>query len=102
MTDDVVWRPPPNAWSVSRMGRFAEHYHPEALGDYEALWRWSVDDPAAFWASVWDYLEIGAPPEPESVVSGDPMPDTTWFDGATLNYAEHLLRETDWATLMLP
>ena len=92
MTDDVVWRPPPDAWSVSRMGRFAEHYHPAAFGDYEALWRWSVEDPAAFWASVWDYLDIGAPPAPESVVSGDPMPDTTWFDGAALNYAEHLLR----------
>ena len=91
-TDDVVWRPPPDAWSVSRMGQFAEHYHPAAVDNYEALWRWSVEDPAAFWASVWDYLEIGSPPAPESVISSGPMPDTTWFDGATLNYAEHLLR----------
>ena len=92
MSDDVVWRPPPDAWSVSRMGQFAEQYHPAALGNYEDLWRWSVEEPAAFWASVWDYLELGAPWAPESVISGDPMPDTTWFDGATLNYAEHLLR----------
>lgn len=90
--DDVVWRPPPDAWAVSRMGQFAERYQPSAVGSYEALWRWSVDEPAAFWASVWDYLEVGASRAPKSVISGDPMPDTTWFDGATLNYAEHLLR----------
>ena len=92
MAGDVVWRPPPDAWSVSRIGQFAARYRPAAFGDYEALWRWSVEDPAAFWASIWDYLQIGAPPAPESAISGDPMPDTTWFDGATLNYAEHLLR----------
>lgn len=104
MTDDVVWRPPPDAWSVSRMGQFAERYRPEAFGNYEALWRWSVEDPAAFWASVWDYLEVGQPRASESVISADPMPDTTWFEGATLNYAEHLLRgnglgETDVAVV---
>lgn len=92
MTDDVVWSPPPDAWSVSRMGRFADRYHPGAFGSYEALWRWSVEDPTVFWASVWDYLEIGIPRAPESVINGDRMPDTIWFDGATLNYAEHLLR----------
>lgn len=104
MTDDVVWRPPPDAWSASRMGQFAERYHPAACGNYEALWRWSVEDPAAFWASVWDYLEVGEPRASESVISADPMPDTIWFDGATLNYAEHLLRgnglgETDVAVV---
>ncbi len=92
MIDDVVWRPPPDTWAVSRMGQFAEHYQPAALGNYDALWRWSVEEPAGFWASVWDYLEVGASRDPRSVISGGPMPDTKWFDGATLNYAEHLLR----------
>lgn len=92
MTDDVVWSPPTDAWVVTRMGQFAERYQPSALGDYDALWRWSVDEPANFWASVWDYLEVDASRAPKSVIAGDPMPGTTWFDGATLNYAEHLLR----------
>ena len=26
--------------------------------DYEDVWRWSVDDPAAFWTSIWDYFEV--------------------------------------------
>ncbi len=92
IADDVVWRPPPDAWAGSRMGQFAERYQPAALGDYEALWRWSVEEPGDFWASVWDYLEIDATQAPRSVISGGPMPYTTWFDGATLNYAEHILR----------
>ena len=92
MAGDVVWSPPTDAWAVTRMGQFAERYQPSVSGDYDALWRWSVDEPADFWASVWDYLDVDASQAPKSVISGDAMPGTTWFDGATLNYAEHLLR----------
>src|SRR3712207_7248678 len=28
------------------------------LGDYAELWRWSVDDLAGFWRSVWDYFGV--------------------------------------------
>ena len=29
--------------------------------DYDALWRWSVDDLEAFWLSMWQYFEIESP-----------------------------------------
>ncbi len=35
-----------------------------SVRDYEALWRWSVDDLEAFWASIWDYFEVQADGEP--------------------------------------
>ena len=25
----------------------------------QSLWQWSVDEPAAFWAALWDYFEFG-------------------------------------------
>ena len=29
-----------------------------SLTDYQSLWRWSVDDPAAFWGALWEYFEL--------------------------------------------
>jgi acetoacetyl-CoA synthetase len=63
-----------------------------AAGDYTALWQWSVSQPAEFWASIWDYFDVlggrGAGP----VISGEQMPDITWFSGFTVNYARNALR----------
>jgi acetoacetyl-CoA synthetase len=61
------------------------------FADYESLWRWSVDDVAAFWSSIWDHFGVIAHDAPEAVIRGDAMPGVRWFPGATLNYAEHAL-----------
>jgi len=71
-------------WLTQRTGRSFE--------DYQALWRWSVEELEEFWASLWDYFEIIAHHPYEEVMSADAMPNTQWFKGATLNYTEHLFR----------
>ena len=47
--------------SRARIGRFLEELE-EARGlrfdDYDALWHWSVEEPATFWASVRDHFEL--------------------------------------------
>jgi acetoacetyl-CoA synthetase len=59
---------------------------------YHELHDWSVADPAAFWASLWDYFEVLGSRGDGPVLTGGPMPDVTWFPGATLNYAQNALR----------
>jgi len=59
---------------------------------YESLWRWSVDDQDAFWASLWDYFEIIASSGYERVLGIRTMPGAEWFPGARLNFAAHALR----------
>jgi acetoacetyl-CoA synthetase len=59
--------------------------------DYPSLWQWSVDDPSAFWASLWQYFEIKSYTPYEMVLEGE-MPHARWFTGSTLNYAEHIFR----------
>jgi acetoacetyl-CoA synthetase len=63
-----------------------------AAHDYHQLWRWSVDQPAAFWGSLWDYFGVLGERGDGPVLAGGPMPDVTWFPGATLNYARNALR----------
>src|SRR5262245_18677127 len=62
-------------------------------GDYAALWRWSVDDPDAFWRSIWDHFGVRASADPEAVLGSRAMPGAEWFPGARLNYAEHIFRD---------
>ncbi|GAB3420953.1 acetoacetate--CoA ligase [Flindersiella endophytica] len=67
-----------------------EHERGKVFRDYASLWQWSVDDLPGFWGSVWDYYRIGS--NYDSVLASDAMPGAVWFPGATLNYAERLLR----------
>ena len=63
-----------------------------AARDYHDLWQWSVDQPPAFWGSLWDYFDVLGERGDGPVLTGGPMPDATWFPGATLNYARNALR----------
>ncbi len=58
--------------------------------DYETLWQWSVDHPDQFWASLIPFFRVNLHTPYREVFSPDPMPDTRWFEGATLNYAEQI------------
>jgi acetoacetyl-CoA synthetase len=68
-----------------------------APDDHAGLWRWSVDDLEGFWGSLWDHFDVQATTPPDTVLAGrDRWPDDPgalrWFPGATLNYADHVLR----------
>ncbi len=60
---------------------------------YQALWQWSVDQPGDFWQSVWDYFEVISHSPARSALADARMPGARWFEGATLNYAEHVFRQ---------
>lgn len=63
-----------------------------SFNDYQSLWQWSVDETAVFWESIWKYFNIKSYTPYQKAMSADPMPYTHWFEGATLNYAEHIFR----------
>lgn len=65
--------------------------------DYAAMWRWSTTDLSAFWSSIWDYGQVRSPTPFTSVVRGGEMPDTTWFEGAQVNYAREVFRHVEMA-----
>lgn len=58
---------------------------------YDKLWQWSVSEIEAFWQSIWDYCGVIAHSPYQSVLHERTMPGARWFEGATLNYAEHSL-----------
>lgn len=62
-----------------------------AFADFEALHRWSVEDPA-FWEALWRFDGIESPTAHTAVLARDTMPGAVWFPGAQVNYARHALR----------
>ncbi|MEO7953353.1 MAG: AMP-binding protein, partial [Polaromonas sp.] len=69
--------------------------HGLVFDSYDALWRWSVTDLDAFWQSVWDYFDLQSPTPHSAVLARNVMPGAVWFAGATVNYAQQVLRHAD-------
>jgi acetoacetyl-CoA synthetase len=67
-----------------------------ALPDYAALYRWSFEQPAAFWSAVWDFCGVAGDGPGRALGAGaERMPGAEWFPEARLNFAENLLRRRD-------
>jgi acetoacetyl-CoA synthetase len=85
-----LWEPPPDLVERAVMTRFMREQGHE---DYDALWRWSVEDLEGFWGAIWDFFDVAG--GYERVLRARAMPGAEWFPGARVNYAEHLFRNRD-------
>ena len=93
---EPLWQPDPERAAASELESFRRAVAPHGpFADYDALWRWSVDDRAAFWRELWDYGGVIGEPGRRVLVDGDRMPGARWFPDAELNFAENLLRRRD-------
>ncbi len=92
----ALWHPSSSFINKSNLKHFEQWLSAEkglVFANYDALWRWSVEEVADFWEAIWQYFEIKSHQPYSSVLSGDTMPGVRWFEGATLNYAEHIFRQ---------
>ncbi len=91
---ELLWRPNAARREKSHLTHFVDWLGRErglAFDDYQALWRWSVQDLEAFWAAIWDYFRVRSSAPYTQVLGRRQMPGAQWFPGARLNYAEHAL-----------
>jgi acetoacetyl-CoA synthetase len=93
----VLWTPPAGRVRESHWSRFRAYASRRAGWplDDDALYAWSVAEPAAFWAAVADFGVVRFTRLPRTVLEhGDRFPGARWFPGGELNFAWHLLRFT--------
>jgi acetoacetyl-CoA synthetase len=92
---DLLWTPSPERIADSNVTRYMA-WLKDTRGlefpGYPELWQWSITETEAFWQSIWDYNDILSQTQPTAVLGQATMPGAQWFPGATLNYAEHVLR----------
>jgi len=102
---DILWQPDAERIAQSRMDNFRRDInqrHGLTLSSYTDLHRWSVDQREAFWQAIVDFFDIRFHTQPDAVLrEGAQMPSAEWFPGATLNFAEHLLRRRDDAVAVI-
>jgi acetoacetyl-CoA synthetase len=100
---EVIWEPDLERSAETGVGRFTaflKDHNVEIGAGYEELWQWSVDEPEQFWELFAEFagVDFGGPAGP--VCTSDPMPQTRWFPGRTLNFARHLLQGGEGAALI--
>ncbi|OQX38765.1 MAG: acetoacetate--CoA ligase [Oceanospirillales bacterium LUC14_002_19_P2] len=94
-----LWSPSEEQVRTSALWRFMLAVNERFGTDhkrYDALYQWSVANSPEFWAFLVEYQNIHfSQPALQVFADAESLPDTRWFEGATLNYAEHLLRSRD-------
>ncbi len=93
-----LWTPSAERVAEANLTRFmqvAGERAGRAFEDYDSLWRWSVDERAAFWDTLWDFCGVVGYKGEVVLEDGERMPGARWFPDAGLNFAENLLRHRD-------
>ena len=93
---ELLWTPSEKVKQASNMYAFMEMVNREKgrnYRNYRELYRFSVDEPEAFWDILFRYLAIVHSVGYEKTVDDiRKFPGAKWFPGCRLNYAENLLR----------
>ena len=93
---ELLWTPSKEVQKASNMYAFMELVNREKgrnYRNYRELYRFSVDEPEAFWDILFRYLDIVHSVGYERTVDDiHRFPGAKWFPGCRLNYAENLLR----------
>ena len=91
-----LWTPREDQRRQANLTAFME---PLGFEDYDALYAWSVAEPAAFWEAVWRFAGVEGSAWDAVMVPGG-MPGTRWFTGSTLNFAQNLLARGEGTALI--
>ncbi len=97
-----AWQPSAATMRAAKLTAFTGWLAAERgmhFADYDALWRWSVEDLEGFWGAVWDYFAIPAATPRTAVLTDARMPGAQWFPGVTMNYVDQVFRH---ATALRP
>ena len=92
---ELLWTPSEALRLGNPLKRYLDWLPGQGVGPftaYDDAWQWSVDHPAEFWESVWRYFDVQSATPYEAVLPSTEMPGAHWFPGATLNFAEHIIR----------
>ncbi|HVT62800.1 MAG TPA: acetoacetate--CoA ligase [Legionellaceae bacterium] len=92
-----LWQPthPESSQLWQFMQSMAKQYD-RSFSNYQSFYEFSLQEPKIFWPAVWDYFHLQWDTPPTQILNDyDHMLDAKWFQGATFNFAQQLLRRRD-------
>lgn len=66
-----------------------------SFDDYNAMWRWSIEDLEGFWSAIWDFFDVRASVRPEKLLVKRQMPGAEWGTGGRLNYVDQIMKHVE-------
>lgn len=91
----LLWTPSAAAIKDANITAYSQwlrdHYGLSFEG-YDELWQWSIKNHGEFWASIITYFHVAYDGNISSPTNGQEMPETRWYEGVSLSYAEHVFR----------
>ena len=97
ITPQILWQATEQEKSASHITRFMQWLEKEkkrSFSDYPSLYRWSVEQPQAFWRCLALFADLFSFPEEKKATSAweNDFIGVQWFEGVELNYAEAIFR----------
>jgi acetoacetyl-CoA synthetase len=92
--ESPLWTPSPDRVACTRLTAFmhaVESRFGARLGDYAALYDFSISRPEDFWRLMWDFGAVRGTMGARVAADLDRMPGAAFFPDATLNFADNLL-----------
>ena len=89
-----LWRPSAERIAdagITHYQQWLKEHRGLSFACYDDLGQWSTTRIEDFWQSIWDYCGVISHTPYNQVLVERTMPGARWFEGATLNYAEHSL-----------
>ncbi len=100
-----LWSPSPTRIIDANLSRFiarANNNFNYSIQNYSELYNWSITQPEEFWPMVWRFTQVKSSKLWDEVLRhGKNIPETRWFGGARLNFAENLLQRRDDKTALI-
>ena len=89
-----MWSPKEDFLKSSNMHHFMQWVNNNYninLNTYQDLWNWSTIETEDFWVSILKFYNLQYSGKFKEVISkSDLMYETKWFEGISMNYAEHV------------
>ena len=98
MDNEILWAASEERKQNSTLWQFClqtQALHGRDPENYAELLDWSIKEPEAFYASLWDFLDIIGYKGPTAYKTGATLPEVQFFPEAQLNYTQNLLRDAD-------
>jgi len=100
-----LWEPSESQKQQSTMQIFmtaVNNKYKLRLSSYDDLYKWSVNESPSFWKFLTEHFAIKFHQQERQVfINNKKLWSTRWFSGATLNYAENLLRKNEKKTALI-
>ena len=96
---NIVWKPQDYHFKSSNIAKFISHINEKFLleiDQYDQLYEWSINNPSLFWDNISKFCGINFSHQPKNILERhESFIGSKWFEGATLNFAENLLKHKD-------